>query len=58
MKTITIVFDPATCCDEAEPGEEAYDLFGQITNLLNDAGIRSEINEYDGNVRPARVVRP
>lgn len=52
MKTITIVYDPASCCEKAEPDDGEFDLFGMLESYLNDADIRTEINLYDGDVRP------
>jgi len=52
MKTITIVYDPARCCEDAESGDDDFDLFAMLASYLNDAGIQTEINLYDGDIRP------
>jgi len=53
MKTITVVYDPATLPDLAAEGEQAFDLFALLESHLNDAGVESQINLYQGDVRPA-----
>lgn len=52
MKTITLVFDPANCCENAEDDDKDFDLYGYVVNELNNADIKTEINEYDGDRRP------
>lgn len=52
MKTITVVYDPSKCRDFAEEGEQEFDLFAMLESRLNDAGVESQINLYDGDIGP------